>query len=53
MMEEVLGGPSTIMLAVILGPVIQNKIIGAESSGKQTYESRKDAKGEQEKFQRC
>jgi len=50
MMEEVLAGPSTILSAVILGPVIQNKIVGEGLSGKPTYESRKDAKGEQEKF---
>ena len=50
MLEEVLAEPSTTLSAEILGPVIQNEIIGKEIPMKPTNESRKDAEREQEKF---
>jgi hypothetical protein len=48
-MEKVLEEPSTTVPAAILGPVIRSEI-GRELSRNPTYESGKDAEGEQEKF---
>jgi len=45
-----LAEPSIIVSAVILGPVVQNEIVGKKSSRKPTYESRKDTEREQEKL---
>lgn len=42
--------PLTILSAVILGPVIQNEIIGEKIPRKPTYKSGKDAEGEKEKL---
>ena len=42
--------PLTILSAVILGPVIQNEIVGEKFPRKPTYRSGKNAEGEKEKL---
>ena len=50
MVEEGPAEPSTVLPAVILGPVTLNETIIRQFSRESTYESREDAEGEQEKF---